>query len=149
MRLPNGVTGFYNSEADKPPQTDGKQFKQLCFSVAANNAGRILEFNSPRYPANFYSAYVEMCGNQFYILLNEHYPFIAFASIVDDGNLEFKDEPVLFQEFKPFYDVLTVNELNELIKHKPQKNELNPAEWKQIFYWKPGTVGQILFNYWD
>lgn len=30
-----------------------------------------------------------------------------------------------------------------------KKTELNSAELEQIAYWKPETVGQIIFNYWD
>ena len=29
------------------------------------------------------------------------------------------------------------------------KNELNEAELSNIKYWKPLTVGDIVFNYWD
>lgn len=27
--------------------------------------------------------------------------------------------------------------------------ELSPEEWKQIRYWQPQTVGEIIFNTWD
>ena len=54
MKLPNGVTGFSDSEANKPPKVDGKLFKQLCFDLAARNGGKVLEFSTPQYPANFY-----------------------------------------------------------------------------------------------
>jgi hypothetical protein len=28
-------------------------------------------------------------------------------------------------------------------------NELNSAELKQIAYWKPETIGELIFNFWD
>lgn len=145
MKLPNGVTGFYNSEANKPPQVDGKLFKQLCFNIASSNGGNVLEYNPPRYPANFYYAQVEMLSTRFYILLNEHYPYLAFASVIESGNIEFIDIPVLFKQFIPFYHVLGTIELDLPIN----QCELNSAEWEQISYWNPSTIGQIIFNYWN
>ncbi len=28
-------------------------------------------------------------------------------------------------------------------------HRLTPAEREQLCYWKPGTIGEILFNFWD
>lgn len=28
-------------------------------------------------------------------------------------------------------------------------NQLNHAELAQIAYWKPITIGEVLYNYWD
>jgi hypothetical protein len=29
------------------------------------------------------------------------------------------------------------------------KNNLNDAEIKQINFWNPNTIGEVLFNFWD
>src|SRR5699024_2639899 len=102
------------------------------------------------YPSNFYYAYLDVLGNRFYILLNAYYPWLAFASVVEFGNIKFIDRPVPNEQFSSFYRLLDADELNvpfhqNLIK----KTELNSAEWEQIIYWKPETIGQIIFNYWD
>ncbi|MBS4220748.1 hypothetical protein KHA96_20835 [Bacillus sp. FJAT-49711] len=150
MKLPNGITGFYGSKANTPPQVDGKQFKQLCFDFASRNRGKVIDFVTPRYPSNFYYAYVDILGNRFYILLNEHYPYIAFASIVEFGNIKFIDRPVLNEQFSSFYQIMGNDELNvPFNKNLIKKTELNGAELEQINYWKPETVGQVVFNYWD
>lgn len=150
MKLPNGVTGFYNSETNDPPQVDGKQFKQLCFDFAIRKGGKVIDFNTPQYPANFYLAQVEVLYNQFYLLLNEHYPYLAFASAVEFGNIKFVDEPILFEYFYSFYKVIGTVELNTPFNQIPgEKNELNSAELRELTYWKPETIGEILFNYWD
>lgn len=106
LKLPNGVTGIYNAETNKPPKVDGNQFKQLCFEIAYRKGGKVIEFYPPPYPANFYYAQVEISGNQFFILLNEHYPYLAFASAVEIGNIKFIDKPVLYEQFSPFYRVI-------------------------------------------
>ena len=150
MKIPNGVTGFYNAEANKPPNVEGKQFKQLCFDIVSRNGGKVIDFNMPQYPASFYYAQVEILGNRFYILLNEHYPYLAFASAVEFGNITFIDNPVLYEQFSPFYQVIGTVELNvPFNQNLVKKTELNSAELEQLAYWKPETVGQIIFNYWD
>jgi hypothetical protein len=148
MILPNGVTGFSDTEANNPLKVDGKQFKQLCFDLAARNGGKVLAYNTPQYPANFYFAQIENLGNTFYVLLNEHYPYLAFASVVEPGTIQFIDKPDLNEPFSPFYRVWSAVELN-LPQTMVSKSELNTAEIKQLAYWKPESVGQIIFNYWD
>lgn len=148
MNLPNGVTGFYDSDANKPPQINGKQFKQLCFEFATMNGGKVIDFHTPQHTANFYYAQVDISGNHVYILLNAHYPYLAFASHVEIGTIQFIDKPVFCENFSEFYQVLGKNALNAPINQNLAK-ELNNAEWKQIAYWKPVTVGEIIFNYWD
>lgn len=152
MRLPNGITGFYSSKANNPPQVDGKQFKQLCFHFVSHKGGKVIDFNVPQYPMNFYNVRVEIFNMQFYILLNEHYPYLAFATAVEFGNMKFVDIPVLFERFSPFYQVMDTASLNVpigRILEEKNKHELNSAEWEEIAYWKPNTIGEIIFNYWD
>jgi len=150
MKLPNGVTGFYDSKLNKPPQVDGEQFKQLCFDFASRNRGKVMDFVTPQYPTNFYYAQVEMLGNLFFILLNEHYPYLAFASVVEFENIHFIDRPVLNEPFSSFYQVIGTGELHvPLNQGLIKKTELNRAELEQIAHWKPETVGQIIYNYWD
>ncbi len=148
MNLPNGITGFYDSEANKPPQIDGQLFKQLCFSIASLHSGNIIDFKAPHYPANFYVAQVRILDNLFSIMLNEHYPYLAFASVNEDRSFTFIDAPLLHAHFSPFYHLLDAALLNK--PFTPSLNtELNSAEWEQIAYWKPETIGQIIFNKWD
>jgi len=150
MKLPNGVTGFYDSIVNKPPQVDGKQFKQLCFDFTSRNRGKVIDFITPQSPTNFYYAQVEILRNRLCILLNEHYPYLAFASKVEFGNITFIDRPVFHEHFSSFYQVLGTGELNvPLNQNLIKKTDLNNAELEQIAFWKPETVGQIIFNYWD
>lgn len=150
MKLPNGVTGFYNSEANKPPNVDEKQFKKLCFDIVSRSGGKVIDLTTPQSSANFYYAQVEILRNQFYILLNKHYPYLTFASAVEFGDIKFIDHPFLYEQFSLFYQVISTKELNNPVNHILMKNaELNSAELEQVSYWKPETLGQIIFNYWD
>ena len=155
MKLPNGVTGFYEKQ-NEPPLTKGKAFKILCYNIIKSKGGRILEFKEPT-ATNFYDVKVNVFNEKFHILLNAHYPLLAFASFVENGDIDFMDNPDLKKEFNPYYNVLDRNELNEPIIIKPSskkftvenENDLNKAEWKQLAYWKPDRIGEVIFNIWD
>ena len=157
MNLPNGITGFFNSKNGQSPKVDGKQFKQVCFTISTRSRGKVLEFKEPQYPTNFYNVEVKIINKHLYILLNEHYPYLAFASVVEFGNIKFIDEPDLIKQFSSFYKVLGTKELNEPLSLRfgskksilQNANELNSAELEQIAYWKPEKVGEVIFNYWD
>jgi hypothetical protein len=156
LKLPNGITGFYHHQYE-PPKMDGKQFRQLCFSLVHNNGGTVLDFKEPLTATNFFDIEVRHSKQQFHILLNAHYPFLAFASVVEFGQIQFIDIPELIELFSLFYRVLGTSELNErLLLNIGSKegiiqndNQLNSAELKQIAYWKPETIGELIFNFWD
>ncbi|WP_088087996.1 hypothetical protein [Bacillus sp. OV166] len=117
----------------------------------------MLEFREPQYPMNFYDVEVKLFNKHFHILLNEHYPYLACATVVEFGKIKFIDVPELFQQFISFYKVLDVKELNEplVLKLGSKKgilqndNYLNSAELEQLAYWKPERIGEAIFNYWD
>ncbi|MEH7336885.1 hypothetical protein V7161_30205 [Neobacillus drentensis] len=155
MKLPDGITGFYEKH-NRPPMIDGKQFKLLCFNSIKSNGGKVLEFKEPKEKSNFFDVEVNAFNKHFHILLNAHYPLIAFASVVSFGEIDFIDEPQLNSEFSPFYRVLGTEELNEQIINSDSKkgtiqneNKLNGAELKQLAYWKPERIGDVIFNNWD
>lgn len=116
----------------------------------------MFEFKEPQYPMNFYETEVKVFNKHFYILLNEHYPYLAFASVVEFGKINFIDVPEL-KQFSSLYKVLSVKELNEPLAFDPgskrgiipNDNDLNSAELEQVAYWQPKNVGEVIFNYWD
>lgn len=132
MEIPNGITGFYMAGEVQPPQVDEKQFKRVYFELAVSNNGKVIQFNTPEYPMNFYSVRVGIFEKQFYILLNEHYPYLAFTSDVSYGNITFIDMPVLYEHLIPQYTVLKTNQLNLPMNEFKENNSLNSAEISQI-----------------
>ena len=63
---------------------------------------------------------------------------------------QFIDLPVVADAFRKYqcYTVLSLGELNSAVSEETIAM-LSPAELAQIKYWKPTTIGQILFNSWD
>lgn len=156
MKLPNGITGFYNSET-KPPKVDGKHFKRVCETTLFQLGGEVLMLKEPEYPTNFYDAKVKFRNMIIHILLNEHYPYVAFASAVEYEKIRFIDDAELFKRLSLYYHVLPSSELNlpVILRQGYKKdilqndNELNQAELEEIAYWKPKIIGEIIFNFWD
>ena len=104
---------------------------------------------------NFLNVEVEIFNRHLHILLNVHYPYIAFAFEVEYGKISFMDEPELSKQFSPFYDVLDTQELNipVILSSKnsiiQNDNELNNYELEQIAYWEPERIWDIVFNDWN
>lgn len=153
MILLKGITGFY-TKSEEPPIVDRKQFKQLCFSIIQPLGGTVLEFNDSCCQRNFLDAKVTLRDKKFHILLNKHYTMVAFASTADYGSIAFIDEPTLSEQLCTSYTVLSSRELNKPVLFDKRnllqnENELSQAELKQVAYWKPLTLGEIIFNQWD
>jgi hypothetical protein len=110
--LLKGITGFYTI-IEKPPIIDRKQFKQLCFSRLQTLGGTVIEFTDSSCQRNFLDAKVILGDTKLHILLNKHYPIVAFASNVGYGCITFRDEPGLLERFRASYRVLSCTELNK------------------------------------
>ncbi|UOE95243.1 hypothetical protein [Alkalihalobacillus sp. LMS39] len=154
MILLNGISGF-NVSDDKT--VDGVQFKSLCKSIVLNLGGSVLSFKDPKVAQNYYYAEIEISDEKLYILINGHYPFIAFASSGIPGDITFVDNEQLAKCFEQYYRILYSYELEEPLRVKQPKgniligieNELNGAELVNVKHWQPKRVGDIVFNYWD
>ncbi|WP_026690270.1 hypothetical protein [Alteribacter aurantiacus] len=85
------------------------------------------------------------------MLLNKYYPFVSFASHLSFSKIEFME----WYEQHDFggYRYLKVEQLNEQIQWQGEQllnsNELKKTELQEIRYWKPKTVGEIIYHYWD
>ncbi|MFP7736181.1 hypothetical protein ACLHDF_22800 [Priestia aryabhattai] len=157
MNLPNGITGFYSSIENKPNEINENHFKDRCFNVVRKNGGRILEIDELNFTTNFLKVKVNIFNREIHVLLNAYYPFLALTSTVEFRYINFINDPVLSKNFMPFYKVLSKEELNEPLDIRKRKgklslenkNKLNSSELEQLFYWKPKTVGEVIFNFWD
>jgi len=157
MELLNGVTGFYIGLKDKPLTTSLKQFKIHSYEAIRTYNGELLECNDTDVHSNFYFSILRISNKEVYVLLNKHYPFVAFASSVNEERITFLNDKELSIFFSAFYTILDAESLNEKLMYTRKKgsvlikndNQLNSAELAQIAYWKPITLGEVLYNYWD
>ena len=105
----------------------------------------VLSFDLDLASKNFYSAEIKTERGRFYLLENAYYPWIAFAKSYNFTKIKFIENP--FSITNAGICVLTLSELQQ--DWHNIVGELNKAELKQIEYWKPNTVGDIIFNFWD
>jgi hypothetical protein len=152
--LLNGISGFVINAL---PEVYTSQFKKLCHSFANLTHGKFVSFELPHVSQNFYKAVLEFNEGMIFILLNSSYPIVAFASSVEYFNILFIDHPHsnFIKTFSDVFTVATVNELLERLEMDDRTqtvlndNNLNKSELSRIFYWKPKTVGEVVFNFWD
>ncbi|MUG67987.1 hypothetical protein GNP94_18530 [Paenibacillus campinasensis] len=156
QKLPRGITGFGRSDSEAA--VTEKEFKQLCYQLLMEHGFQTFEMVST-YHHNYYVG--ELRGDEqfVYVLMNKHYPFVAMATKYEDGNVEFiadnRFNGVAHRErfwnhttsFNQ-YVLLRFNVLEALLTDDVTK-ELDKDELKQIDYWKPVKIKDIVFNHWD
>lgn len=143
--LPNGITGFRDLKDPYIPEQEKRIFQRLCYSIATRHHCLVLSFDLDLASKNFYSAEIKTERGRFYLLENAYYPWIAFAKSYNFTKIKFIENP--FSITDAGICVLTLSELQQ--DWHNIVGELNKAELKQIEYWKPNTVGDIIFNFWD
>jgi len=151
MILPEGITGFNEETCDiEPPSVDPKLFARACHEVARAESGRVERLEPARYPRNYHRAIIQLRDKAVAVLCNAHLPWIAFAEVNDDFPLRFIEAAPLESRFKEAIpcEVVSISSLNA----SPDAGTLaglRAFERKQIQYWRPQRLGDIIFNFWD
>jgi len=150
--LKKGISGFYNISEQPPELITASVFKNDISSVLSSVGFKPKSFIESGITPNFHYAHFTSAGCDLHIVCNEIYPVIAFVNMPDlkSCRLEFilNNEIKKIIEQYSIYKVLNPEELNNPIQPNDLK-QLNSAELGQIEYWKPETVGEIVFNWWD
>ncbi|MBP2407044.1 hypothetical protein [Streptomyces syringium] len=148
--LERGVTGF-RDQGDPPlPHADPKACRTAWHSAARAAGGEVKDFTEQKYPQSFHSATIKARSGTHIGLFHAHYRLIAFAS---DRRSSYTDE---FQEPPAWaaalsddgFAVLSAVQLLSPLADS-DTSALSAAEWRQIRYWQPATLGATLFNAWD
>ena len=147
--LKSGISGFYLPDTIIP-LTDEQEFVEICYSMANDNQCSVKKHHFVDIETNYFAVEIEVNDKTIVVLLNKHYPFVAFSKMKDGFISNFIDSPAFKRNLCEFYHVLSIEELMTPITLKTlQNSELNSAELNQIEYWKPNNIGEILFNHWD
>ena len=150
MRLPAGSTGF-----DAPPvdaAAHRRAFLTACHHAARAIGGRVAGIEGPGVTPNFHLAEIAHRDGRLSVLGHGCVLFAAIAGPRPWRDLRptFADDPavaaaiVAASALRP----LAVAELSTPLD-QADLSALGPGEHRQIAYWKPDTVGELLFNYWD
>jgi hypothetical protein len=154
MELPRGITGFRHVDDPPLPVSDFAVFRGHSYAAARALGGCVRSVEAPvrGAEANFARAILELPGGPIAILLNAHFPVIAFADPPAESAapVRFIDAPALAERFQRFgtYEVWSGSELEVPLTPEACK-QLAGAELEQVQYWRPRRVGDLVFNFWD
>lgn len=146
MIFPKGISGFFDSDKQLPVQ-DIKLLKQVSYEIACAHHGQWLSMDASLNGKNFYSAKLLLAHKQCYLLMNAYYPLFAFAASIEQGQVAFMDQPAVASDWSYPYPLLCAAEL--LAPYAGSIDALAEVELAQIRYWKPTSIGDILYNFWD
>ncbi|MBC6449665.1 hypothetical protein GPZ80_21105 [Actinokineospora sp. HBU206404] len=133
---------------------DRREFRMTCHDAARKTGGKVIEFRfSDRAAPNFHQGVIAyrdrliaaVCSRDLALVTLAEPRTIEITDGAESGPLTFLDDPDLLAVMAGRYRVLTTAELNQ---------PCDPTLWpnldpRDIRYWKPNTLGEALFNYWD
>ena len=150
--LHSGITGFgYNDENEPFTMNPISDFKREVSGAMATLNYRPKSFKEAGITPNFHHGLFRAPeGSNIIILCNAFQPLIALCSEIDFGVISFISEPNIEQTLTSYtgYEVLTKEQLDAPVTDE-ELAALNGMEYSQYDYWKPDTLGEIIFNWWD
>jgi hypothetical protein len=154
--LPTFITGFWHVKDGSGlwPKVDSKEFKSAVYDSARRVNGRVEYVDITPQPAkNYHQATVALNGanGRVRLVCNAQYPVIAFSKPrtgFGDIVLEFVDCPAIADALPAVFRVLSKAEASAPLS-SVSLEQLGRAELSGIKYWKPRTVGEVIFNNWD
>lgn len=139
------------------PVTDLRAFRRVCYDAARRTGGSVIEFRLAAGVApNFHQGVIAYGDRRVAVVMLRDSAVLAVAEprviefgdgVNESGPLGFLDIPELVAVLaeQPGFVVLTAADLD---------GPFDAAAWPgidraDIGYWKPETLGEALFNYWD
>ncbi|HEX8864367.1 MAG TPA: hypothetical protein VF821_01805 [Lentzea sp.] len=131
--------------------TGVKQFRSLCFEAARRTGGEVERWSAPEVVPNFHEVHITYRDNRgtIVVLWTAAGDVALTASTEPLQPIEFIDDAALTAVFEGLpgggVRVWTRAELERPFK---------AAEWpgldpRDVRYWRPERVGDVLFNWWD
>ena len=154
MILRRGITSFFNwDERGTIPEFTFAEFKRIVFAVSTVERLTVPQLNERRVTPNFHLARLDDSKTSVLMLGHSTYPLIGLANPknTDATKLLFVDCSRIadaMQNLFPDVTIATSNELNQELTESGM-SVLDVIEREQIEYWKPKTIGEVAFNWWD
>lgn len=143
--LRRGITGI-----DSEPKVDFHTFKGAVFAAAHATDSQVIATIPAEVTPNFHLAEVSGFNRLFCVVCNRHFPVVAFVERpVTMSGIRPIDVPSFAEMMRNSgFEIADVGELER--PFGPSDLELlSESERKEASYWKPKTVGQVVFNWWD
>jgi hypothetical protein len=144
--LRRGIMGV-----DTEPKVDVRVFKAAVFAAShVTGSSVVATIPAEGVIPNFHLAEISNFDRLFCVVCNRHFPVIAFAERpVAMSGIRPMDVPSFAEVMSNLgFEIATVVNLQRPLV--PSELELlSKSERKAARYWKPKTVGQVVFNWWD
>ncbi|MDE6093074.1 MAG: hypothetical protein K2G14_08265 [Ruminococcus sp.] len=141
--LKKGITGFSAIRDFCPDENDYKKFRKICYSLQNVINMKIINTVNPDCTSYFCAEFTDN-ENKIYFLLNKYYNVGGFTKNLIFGDKIFTDcSNIYLNECEIIPAVILNSDFRET------NHDLSKCELEQINYWKPVSVGNIIFNEWD
>lgn len=150
MLLEKGITGFFEYGDCIMPELDYTAFQRMCYTVR-NKQWNMTGIFRPEHTNYFYAHFQgcydteQMEKQEVYLLQNKYYPIIAMTKELSLYEKVFIDITDPFRIIDG--EIISAEILNEAFDDT--QYHLSNVELQQIRYWKPVSIGNIIFNEWD
>ena len=145
--LRKGITGFRHIKDAPLPEVPLATFKSACYHIASLVDAQVARIEEASVGNNYHSATLLIAGEPILIVCNCVFPILAFAT---PNGFEFIDFVLLTDAFVQIggFTVATRDSLSKEVSVEAVAN-LSFVELEQIRKWKPETLGDVVFNFWD
>ncbi len=147
MQLPAGATGFFDVGTFREPIHRG-EFLQMVYRLARESRCTVGGTDTSLCGKNFYAAQILYNQGTEAVLMNAYTGHLACSDHWEAQPLRFTVPSAMLAALLPPDQLLSPSLLGQSID-KALLDALAPAEQEQLRHWKPSTIGEILFNFWD
>lgn len=152
IRVARGATGFWGQGDDPLGQVDVVAFKTACHAVARSIRATVGEVTPAGVTPSFHTVLIIAPGIRSTVLCHAVLPVVAFVASPPRAGAplaDFTSPPAWADTFElDGFRLLDVEELSMPLA-AADTSELAEAELEQVRYWRPSTVGELMFNWWD
>ncbi len=121
-------------------------FRRIVHAAARQIGARVVDIIEPGVTPNFIAARINVGAQPCYVLCS-HAGDWAFAKAIEPAlaPLQFIDCPAFAEALQSLFGLLP---LTRAELQAPFTGRLGLSD-SDVRYWKPGTQGEALFNWWD
>ncbi|MFC5216757.1 hypothetical protein [Streptomyces coerulescens] len=149
LRLERGTTGFFRIGDPDIRRTDPRACRTAWYAAARAADGRVAEFENRQIAQTFHTATIDRPDGRHCALFQAYSPLVAFVDEPHDWYTDqFREPPAWAAGLGGFgFTVLSAAVLLSPLS-TADTSALSAVERQQIDYWRPETVGAVLFNSW-
>lgn len=142
-------------ESLEPQVEKRKEITAAIYALARECRWEIGSFHWDDYPMSFHWAEVRQGERSFSLLIHEFSPFVALsAALPEYRNLLYFDDPMFVEAAQRIGAPFGILPAGELMQPLSPADRLFVAKCsaqheRNLKYWNPKTVGDVVFNWWD